>query len=288
MRRVYNEQANGCCGCLRRCCRPRGACGVVLDPRRQGGVAGNGGDRPLPHPSRADQNRYPDRPHRSCKGLAGGRSTEGGARSRGQRVRDRSYPPTLALRAAERRCPRRRIGWPAAAGGGKGRQGFIYRMVQKRAGAGTPSANRITLLRDSNASGIATMTVFLEDLNSPFGMALVGNDLYVANTDAILRFPYTEGATQISDPGVKVADLPGGPINHHWTKNLSRAATDRGFTRPSAPTATPEKMGSTRRKAARRSSRSIAPAANREYSRRAFAISTAWIGSRRPARSGRW
>jgi glucose/arabinose dehydrogenase len=101
----------------------------------------------------------------------------------------------------------------------KGVKGFIYRMVQKWAGAGTPSANRITLLRD-NGSGIATKTVFLEGLNSPFGMALVGNDLYVANTDAILRFPYTEGATRISDPGVKVADLPGGPINHHWTKNV--------------------------------------------------------------------
>jgi glucose/arabinose dehydrogenase len=101
----------------------------------------------------------------------------------------------------------------------KGVKGFIYRMVQKRAGAGTPSANRITLLRD-NGNGIASKTVFLEGLNSPFGMALVGNDLYVANTDAILRFPYTEGATRISDPGVKVADLPGGPINHHWTKNV--------------------------------------------------------------------
>jgi glucose/arabinose dehydrogenase len=102
----------------------------------------------------------------------------------------------------------------------KGVKGFIYRMVQKRAGSGTPSANRIILLRDSNASGIASKTVFLEGLNSPFGMTLVGNDLYVANTDAILRFPYTEGATRISDAGVKVADLPGGPINHHWTKNV--------------------------------------------------------------------
>jgi glucose/arabinose dehydrogenase len=102
----------------------------------------------------------------------------------------------------------------------KGVKGFIYRMVQKRAGSGTPSANRIILLRDTNASGIASKTVFLEGLNSPFGMTLVGNDLYVANTDAILRFPYTEGATRISDAGVKVADLPGGPINHHWTKNV--------------------------------------------------------------------
>jgi glucose/arabinose dehydrogenase len=51
-------------------------------------------------------------------------------------------------------------------------------------------------------------------------MTLVGNDLYIANTDAIVRFPYTEGATRITDAGVKVADLPAGPINHHWTKNV--------------------------------------------------------------------
>jgi glucose/arabinose dehydrogenase len=103
---------------------------------------------------------------------------------------------------------------------GKGIKGFVYRTVQKRAGAGTPSPNRIVLLRDANGTGIATKTVFLEGLNSPFGMALIGNDLYVANTDAIMRFPYTEGATRITEPGVKVADLPGGPINHHWTKNI--------------------------------------------------------------------
>jgi glucose/arabinose dehydrogenase len=102
----------------------------------------------------------------------------------------------------------------------KGVKGFVFRTVQKRAGAGTPSANRITLLRDTNGTGSATKTVFLEGLNSPFGMTLVGNDLYVANTDALLRFPYTEGATRISDAGVKVADLPGGPLNHHWTKNV--------------------------------------------------------------------
>src|SRR5215831_13727209 len=102
----------------------------------------------------------------------------------------------------------------------KGIKGFIYRMVQKRAGAGTPSANRITLLRDANGSGVATKTVFLEGLNSPFGMILVGNDLYVANTDAIVRFPYAEGTTRITDAGVKVADLSAGPINHHWTKNV--------------------------------------------------------------------
>jgi glucose/arabinose dehydrogenase len=104
---------------------------------------------------------------------------------------------------------------------GKGIKGMIMQAIQKRAGAGTPSANRITLLRDADGDGVAeTRTVFLKDLNSPFGMALVGNDLYVANTDAVVRFRYEEGATQIAAPGTKVADLPGGPLNHHWTKNI--------------------------------------------------------------------
>ncbi len=102
---------------------------------------------------------------------------------------------------------------------GKGIKGAIMGAVQKRAGAGVPSANRISLLRP-NGNGAATRTAFIENLNSPFGMALVGDTLYVANTDAIVRFPYKEGATQITDAPVKVADLPGGPINHHWTKNI--------------------------------------------------------------------
>jgi glucose/arabinose dehydrogenase len=101
----------------------------------------------------------------------------------------------------------------------KGIKGFVYRKVQERAGAGVPSANRITLLRP-NPDGSASQTVFLKNLNSPFGMTLVGNDLYVANTDAVVRFPYTEGTTEISDPGNKLADLPAGTINHHWTKNI--------------------------------------------------------------------
>jgi len=104
---------------------------------------------------------------------------------------------------------------------GKGIKGWIMKMVMKRAGAGVPSANRITLLRDADGDGIAeTRTVFLQNLSSPFGMALVGNDLYVANSDALVRFPYKEGQTRITGPGVKVVDLPAGPINHHWTKNV--------------------------------------------------------------------
>ena len=104
---------------------------------------------------------------------------------------------------------------------GKGIKGWIMKRVMKKAGAGLPSANRITLLRDADGDGVAeTRSVFLEGLNSPFGMALVGNDFYVANTDAVVSFPYTEGETRITQPGTKVIDLPAGPINHHWTKNL--------------------------------------------------------------------
>ena len=103
----------------------------------------------------------------------------------------------------------------------RGIQGWVSKFVQQWAGAGVTSANRITLLRDADGDGVAeTKTLFLRGLKSPFGMALVGHDLYVANTDAILRFPYVDGATEIATPGVKVADLPAGPLNHHWTKNL--------------------------------------------------------------------
>jgi glucose/arabinose dehydrogenase len=103
----------------------------------------------------------------------------------------------------------------------KGVKGWLMGLFMKRAGAGTPSANRITLLRDGDGDGVAeTRTAFLEGLNSPFGMALVGTDFYVANTDALMKFPYRTGATRIAEPGVKVADLPAGPINHHWTKNV--------------------------------------------------------------------
>jgi glucose/arabinose dehydrogenase len=104
---------------------------------------------------------------------------------------------------------------------GKGLRGLVFSYYQERAGAGGPSANRISLLRDADGDGVAEIKeTFLKDLNSPFGMALVGNELYVANADAVMRFPYREGDTQISEPGTKVADLPGGPLNHHWTKGL--------------------------------------------------------------------
>jgi glucose/arabinose dehydrogenase len=103
-----------------------------------------------------------------------------------------------------------------------GIRGWITKKVMGRAGAGTPSANRITLLRDIDGDGKADIrSLFLQGLNSPFGMVLVGNDFYVADTDAILKFPYQEGTTRIDTKGVKLADLPGGTINHHWTKDLT-------------------------------------------------------------------
>jgi glucose/arabinose dehydrogenase len=104
---------------------------------------------------------------------------------------------------------------------GKGIKGRVMSSYMKKAGSAVPSANRITLLRDADGDGVPELReVFLEGLNSPFGMALVGSDLYVANTDAAMRFPYKEGQTRISDQGQKLVDLPAGPRNHHWTKNL--------------------------------------------------------------------
>jgi glucose/arabinose dehydrogenase len=109
---------------------------------------------------------------------------------------------------------------PEGSAGG-GLKKWVMKRMMARAGAGVASANRITLLRDADGDGVAeTRSVFLQDLNSPFGMALIGNAFYVANADAIVRFPYTAGATTMdSGAGVKVVDLPAG-INHHWTKNL--------------------------------------------------------------------
>ena len=104
---------------------------------------------------------------------------------------------------------------------GKGIRGWVMGKAMGRAGAKVPSPNRITLLRDKDHDGVAeTRTVFLENLNSPFGMTLVGNDLYVADTDRLLRFHYENGDTAIKSPPTKVVDLPGGTLNHHWTKNV--------------------------------------------------------------------
>lgn len=103
----------------------------------------------------------------------------------------------------------------------KGVKGWLMGLFMKRAGAGVPSANRITLLRDTDGDGVADFrSILLDTLHSPFGMVLVGTTLYVANSDAVLAFPYNTGDTHITSAGRKLVDLPAGPINHHWTKNL--------------------------------------------------------------------
>ncbi|MGJ7612761.1 MULTISPECIES: PQQ-dependent sugar dehydrogenase [unclassified Variovorax] len=97
---------------------------------------------------------------------------------------------------------------------------WVMGKVMGRAGAGVPSANRITLLRDANGDGVAEVKqVFMTNLMSPYGMALVGNELFIANADALVKVPYTEGQTAISANPTLVTQLPAG-INHHWTKNV--------------------------------------------------------------------
>jgi glucose/arabinose dehydrogenase len=101
-----------------------------------------------------------------------------------------------------------------------GIRSWVMGKLMARAGARVPSPNRITLLRDANGDGVAEFrSVFLQNLNSPFGMALVGDQLYVAHTDALWRYRYTPGADTIKSDGEKILDLPSG-INHHWTKNV--------------------------------------------------------------------
>ena len=111
---------------------------------------------------------------------------------------------------------------PHLAGDAAGIKGKIGSLVLAYAGAGNASPNRIVLLRKT-PTGVQKFD-FLQGLTSPFGMALVGTDLYVANTDSVMRFSYTAGDTAINAPGVKLLDLPGGPIDHHWTKGLVASA----------------------------------------------------------------
>lgn len=114
---------------------------------------------------------------------------------------------------------------PAKPDDTKGIRGAVAWLLMKLVGAEAPSANRITLLRDTKGTGKADFrSTFVSGLNSPFGMALVGGDFYVADTDAVLRFPYRDGATYLDAAPAKVVDLPAGPINHHWTKNVIASA----------------------------------------------------------------
>jgi glucose/arabinose dehydrogenase len=113
---------------------------------------------------------------------------------------------------------------PKPEGKSGGLRGWVQGLLMKRAGARTQSANRITLLRDTDGDGVADFkSIFIENLTSPFGMALVGGNFYVANANAVVRFPYTPGQTTITDQPIRVAELPAGR-NHHWTKSLVASA----------------------------------------------------------------
>lgn len=117
---------------------------------------------------------------------------------------------------------------PPGKGGIGGIKGWMMKRVMKRAGAAVPSANRITLLRDSDGDGKAEFrSVFLQGLHSPFGMVLLGDTLYVANANALLKVPYQSGETTITATPAKITGLPGkgDELNHHWTKSLL-ASTD--------------------------------------------------------------
>jgi glucose/arabinose dehydrogenase len=99
---------------------------------------------------------------------------------------------------------------------------FVMNWIEKHAHSPAKAGNRIVLLRDANGDGVPELrTVFLDHLDHPFGVVLVGSDLYVANTGSVVRYPYQTGDTQITAPGVKLTDLPAGPIDHHWTKSLT-------------------------------------------------------------------
>jgi glucose/arabinose dehydrogenase len=125
--------------------------------------------------------------------------------------------PNGDVLVAETNAPERPQSGPSR----KGIRGWFMARAMKKAGAAVPSANRITLLRDADGDGKAEQrSTFLANLNSPFGMTLAGGEFYVANTDALVRFTYSDGATSIDGPGSKIVDLPGGPLNHHWTKNV--------------------------------------------------------------------
>jgi glucose/arabinose dehydrogenase len=125
--------------------------------------------------------------------------------------------PDGSVLVAESSAPPREEAWSL--------RRWIMGLVMARAGAPASGANRITLLRDTDGDGVADVHVaLLSGLHSPFGMALIGAHLYVANTDAVLRFPYVPGDTRILERGTQILALPGGPINHHWTKNLITSA----------------------------------------------------------------
>jgi glucose/arabinose dehydrogenase len=102
---------------------------------------------------------------------------------------------------------------------------ILVGLIQGFGHSGVAGGDQISLLRDADGDGKPELrTIFLDHLQSPFGIVLVGNDLYIANTDGIMRYAYVPGETRIADRGTLLTELPGGPINHHWTKSLTASA----------------------------------------------------------------
>ena len=153
------------------------------------------------------------------------------------------------------------------------RKDMVMHFIESRAtsGGGKQKSNRITLIHYGADGAPQTRSVFLDNLFSPFGVALVGNDLYVANTDAIVRYPYNPGDTKISAPGTVLTPLPGGPIDHHWTKSLVASRDGARLTWAWDRTATSPKRACRRKRIARPSGRSIARPAAGASSRAACA-----------------
>ena len=198
-------------------------------------VSAGTGPRPtLPAPN---TDAVPDRQHRAGERLAGRRDAAGRAGHAGGRVRRAAW----TTRAGCSCCPTATCWWPRptrrpSPTTRKGVKGWVMGMVMKRAGAAVPSANRITLLRDTDGDGVADQrSVLLEGLNSPFGMALVGEQLYVANSDAVLRFPYATGDTRITGARRQAGGPAGRPDQppldqeSHRQPGRQQALRDRGL-----------------------------------------------------------
>ena len=114
---------------------------------------------------------------------------------------------------------------PARPDDNKGIRGWFFRKFMKKSGGAAPSADRIVLLRDTTGDGVADVrSVLVRGLYSPFGMTLANGNLYIANSDALVRVPYDSSLREITTAPIKVTDLPAGTINHHWTKNVIASA----------------------------------------------------------------
>ena len=172
----------------------------------------------------------------------------------------RRWQRASCIRASSTPCPTA-ISW-SSKGNGPGSKPFrpkdyIQGKVKARAGAAAKGGNRITLLRDADGDGVPELrTVLVDKLHSPYGVAWVAGTLYVANTDAIIAFPYALGQTKLTVPGTKLTDLPAGPINHHWTKAMVASPDGTKLYVGAARTAISPKTGWTPRKVAPRFTRS--------------------------------